>query len=75
MRMSLSGLPPVTQAAVICFTPAAHPEETIPHSDFVSSAKRFPTASASSSSCTKFVLAASNASLTFGLLIDPPIMV
>ena len=53
MRISFSGLPPVTQATVTCFIPAAHPAETMPHSAPVISAKRRPTASASSSIWTK----------------------
>ena len=59
----------------MCFTPAAHPDETIPHSVLVSSASLFPTASASSSSWTKLLLAASSACFTFGSLMDPPIIV
>ena len=55
MRMSFSGLPPVTHAAVTCFSPAAHPADTMPHSAPVSSASRCPTASASSSICTKYL--------------------
>ena len=50
--MSFSGLPPATQAAVTCLSPAAQPAETIPHSAPVNSASRRPTASANSSSCT-----------------------
>lgn len=57
MRTSFSGLPPVTQAAVTCFIPAAHPAETMPHSAPVISEKRRPTASASSSIWTKCLVA------------------
>ena len=75
MRMSFSGLPPATQAAVTCFSPAAQPAETIPHSAPVSSASRRPTASASSSSCTLYWQAASMAARTSGSSIDAPMMV
>ena len=75
MRMSFSGLPPVTQATVTCFNPAAHPAETIPHSAPVSSAKRRPTASASSSIWTKYLDAASIAARTSGRSTEPPMMV
>ena len=75
MRISLSGLPPVTHAAVTCFSPAAHPADTMPHSAPVSSASRCPTASASSSICTKYFEAASIAARTSGRSTDPPMMV
>ena len=75
IRINFSGFPPVTQAAVICFNPAAHPAETIPHSAPVRSASRCPIPSASSSYCTKLWAAASIASRTAGRSNDPPIIV
>ncbi len=75
IRISFSGLPPVTQAAVTCFKPAAHPADTIPHSALVNSASRLPIPSASSSYCTKFDDAASIAARTCGRSREPPIIV
>ena len=75
MRVSFSGLPPVTHAAVTCFSPAAHPAETMPHSAPVSSASRWPTASANSSICTKYLEAASMAARTSGRSTEPPMIV
>ena len=75
MRISFSGLPPVTHAAVTCFIPAAHPAETMPHSAPVISASLFPIPSASSSYCTKSLDAASIAARTSGRSTEPPIIV
>ncbi len=47
-----SGFPPVTQAAVAWVSAAEQPVVTIPHSAWVSSERRLPIASASSSRWT-----------------------
>ncbi len=75
MRMSFSGLPPVTQAAVTCFSPAAQPAGIRPHSAPVISASLLPTPSASSSYCTKCFDAAFIAVNTSGRSMEPPIIV
>ena len=75
MRTWRSGFPPATQAAVACVRPAEHPDETMPHSAFVNSARRAPIAAISSSRCTCCWAAASMAARTSGSMSEPLMMV
>ena len=68
-------MPPATQAAVASVSPAEQPLVTRPHSAPVSTARRAPTASASSSRCTYFRAAASIAARTSGSIVEPLMMV
>ena len=75
MRTCRSGFPPATHAAVACDIAAAQPALTMPHSAPVSSARRLPTPSISSSSCTYCWFAALFAARTSGSSIEPPMIV
>ncbi len=75
MRTCRSGLPPATQAAVACVNAAEHPDVTRPHSAPVSTARRAPIDSASSSRCTYWRAAASIAARTSGSINEPPMIV
>src|SRR6476646_743210 len=74
-RSILTGSLPATQAAVPSATAAALPQVTMPHSAPVSSARRLPAASISSSRLTNWRDAASTAARTRGNIRLPPCMV
>src|SRR5882724_408954 len=74
-RNILTGSLPATQAAVPSATAAALPQVTRPHSAPVSSARRFPAASISSSRLTKWRDASATAARTCGSIRLPPCIV
>ena len=68
-------MPPATHAALASVSPAEQPLVTSPHSAPVRTARRAPTASASSSRCTYFFAAASIAARTSGSMVEPLMIV
>ena len=74
-RCMRSGLPPAIADAVQCVIAAQHPAVTMPHSAPLSSARRLPTPSISSSIWTKLREASSIARFTSGRVVDPVMIV